>query len=324
MKKERDSNFELLRLFAMFSIVFYHLLGVYWHIGDTESHGLLVALTSPFHVGVPVFVMISGWYGIRTSWKGVFKLLIPVFIYYVPIALYVNYTERASFEDYMHSIMFLSQTEYWFVQTYLWLFIASPAINLYIHNQTVKQRFTTLLILAFVSMYVGTFGNDTSLVEGKNVIHFALLYIVGDTLKTWKSVWDRISWKIILTIYMLVNIGLVLVYPIKPFIPMNMFFPYNSVGIIINSILILMLFSKIKLQNRFINYIAASSFVIYLIHGQPTLFKFQMDILCEIYDQIGYGLPFILTIIGCSIVVMSVSIALDKIISPVYTRLIHK
>lgn len=322
-KKERESNFELLRLFAMFSIVFYHLLGVYWHIDDAPSHGMLVALTSPFHVGVPLFVMISGWFGIRASWRGVAKLLVPVFVYYVPIALYTNYIEEASLKDYLHSLMFLSQSAYWFVQTYLWLFIASPAINMFIKDQTVKQRMTTLFILAFVSMYVGSFGNDPSLADGKNVIHFAFLYIVGDTMKKWRTCWNSVSWKVLLFFYLLVNIGLLLIYPIKPSIPMNLFFPYNSIGILINSVMIMMLFAKINLQSRVLNYIAASSFVIYLVHGQPTLFKLQMQTVCNIYNQIGYGIPFILSIAGCALVVMAVAIAVDKILAPIYTKFIR-
>lgn len=307
----------------MFSIVFYHLLGCYWHIGDEESHGMLVALTSPFHFGVPVFVMISGWFGIRASWRGVLKLLIPLIVYYLPIALYENYIEGASFKDYLHSLMFLSQSEYWFVQTYLWLFIASPAINIYIKGQDWKQRLTILLILVFISMYVGTFGNDSSLLEGKNIIHFAFLYIVGDTLKTWRAKWDIISGKTLIAFYLLINLGLLLIYPIKPYIPMNMFFPYNSIGILLNSILLMMLFSKIKLQSRFINYIASSSFIIYLVHGQPALFKLQMEAVCGIYNQIGYGIPFILAIVGFSFAVMTIAITTDKMLAPVYTKLIR-
>lgn len=51
LKKERESNFELLRMVAMFSIVFYHLLGVYWYDSDAQTHIMFDALTVPFHFG---------------------------------------------------------------------------------------------------------------------------------------------------------------------------------------------------------------------------------------------------------------------------------
>lgn len=126
MINQRLSNYELLRLLAMFSIVFYHLLGIYWHNDDAHQHVMFDALTVPFHFGVPVFVLISGYFGIRASWRGVMKLIVPMFIYYVPIELFVVYQNGGGWAEYIHTFQFFSQTPYWFVQTYFWLFLVSP------------------------------------------------------------------------------------------------------------------------------------------------------------------------------------------------------
>lgn len=321
--KQRESNFELLRLFAMFCIIVYHLLGVIWHDDDAHSHGLLIALQTPFHIGVPLFVMISGYFGIRASWRGVLKILVPMFIYYVPIALVSNYVEGGDIKDYIHSLMFLSQTEYWFVQTYLWLFAFSPAINLYIKDINLKKRITIIGVLAFITMYVGNFGNDPYVMDGKDVIHFILLYIIGDTLHEYRNIWENISWKKILTIYLLLNVAVTVSYFWKQSICVNFFFPYNSIGIIINSILAFILFGKIKLVSSKINYMAASSFVVYLVHGQPTLFNWQMDTVVKIYQELGYGVPFIASLLGFSFCVMVFAIGIDKCLVPLYNRIIN-
>lgn len=323
-KKERESNFELLRMVAMFSIVFYHLLGVYWHDNDAQTHIMFDALTVPFHFGVPVFVLISGYFGIRALWRGVLKLLVPVFLYYVPIELVHTYQTNEG-GNYLCAVMFLSQTPYWFIQTYLWLFMVSPAINLYINNiHSLRQRLMIISLLAFVTMYVGTVGNDNSLTGGKNVLYFSLLYIIGRTLYEYRENWKQISAKILIPLYLFINIGLVFTYFIVRSIPIELFYPYNSIGMLFNSILIFMIFGKIKVKSRIINYIAASTFSIYILHGQPALFDLQMNTVKYLYHQIGYGISFFIVLALFSLFVMILSIVIDKCCAPIYNRFIER
>ena len=78
--KARESNFELLRIIAMFAIIVSHLL--LFFVCNKSEIVLYRALQLPLHIGVILFVLISGYYGIRTSLRGVCKLLLPVFFYY--------------------------------------------------------------------------------------------------------------------------------------------------------------------------------------------------------------------------------------------------
>ena len=320
--KQRESNFELLRLLAMFSIVLYHLLGIYWNDSDAHQYVMFDALTVPFHFGVPVFVLISGYFGIRISWRGILKLLVPVFIYYVPIELTMTHLRGGGPSDYFNKFLFLSQTPYWFVQTYFWLFLVSPAINLYMKDATLKKRLWVLFALAFITMYVGTIGNDLSLAEGKNVLYFSLLYIIGNTLHQYKSYWERLLWRWLLTIVLLLNIGLVLIYFVFCSIPTKLFFPYNSVGMLLNSILIFILFGHLNIKSQFINYLASSAFIIYLVHGEPTLCQLQMNYVGQIYHHVGYGISFYFALAGFSLLVMIISIGIDKLICPIYNHFI--
>lgn len=67
--KTRESNFELLRLVAMFCIVFYHLL-LHYVVPAQGDGSVFYALWLPLHIGVPLFVFISGYFGIRPSLAG--------------------------------------------------------------------------------------------------------------------------------------------------------------------------------------------------------------------------------------------------------------
>lgn len=67
--KSRESNFELLRIVAMFCIVFYHLL-LHYVIPAEGEESIFYALQLPLHIGVPLFVFISGYFGIKPSVSG--------------------------------------------------------------------------------------------------------------------------------------------------------------------------------------------------------------------------------------------------------------
>ena len=87
-EKSRESSFELIRLLAQFMIVLYHIFSVIIYPESNEP--FYKAIWLPLHIGVPLFVLISGYWGIRASVKGVVKLVGMLFVLQVPL-LIVNY-----------------------------------------------------------------------------------------------------------------------------------------------------------------------------------------------------------------------------------------
>ena len=87
MAKVRASNVELLRLIALWMIVAYHTIAfcIYQHFPNVNE--IYHAIWLPLHVGVPVFVLISGYFRIKPSVKGAIRLLSYMFIYTVPVGL---------------------------------------------------------------------------------------------------------------------------------------------------------------------------------------------------------------------------------------------
>lgn len=82
----RESNYELLRLVAMFFIVLYHVL--YFFIAPVDDSPLYRAMYLPLHVSVICFVLISGYFHIKPSLKGIVKLLMPLLVFYLPPTVY--------------------------------------------------------------------------------------------------------------------------------------------------------------------------------------------------------------------------------------------
>ena len=79
VKKERESNFELLRLIAMIFIVLYHFCSSVKAGIDTENRWILLGYTI-FHIGVPVFILISGYWTIKLSIRKLISLFVLFFM----------------------------------------------------------------------------------------------------------------------------------------------------------------------------------------------------------------------------------------------------
>ena len=102
-QNQRQSNIELLRCFAMLCIIVYHLC-LFALGGVPTSTKLYQALQIPLHIGVPLFVLISGYFGIRFSLKGFMLqriLLLRSVCSHTNARLYYGRSERC-FEKHFH------------------------------------------------------------------------------------------------------------------------------------------------------------------------------------------------------------------------------
>ena len=157
----RSSNIELLRIVAMFCIILYHQL--YFFVEKLSGNdALLHSLEVPFHVGVILFVLISGYFGIRTSLKGLINLLLPVAVYYCFGGIIVAIFTR-DFSSLASTLLFVSNSPYWYVQVYLYLFLLSPLMNLYWRKDADgKKTLLMTIILGCIAVWCGTLSNDAS------------------------------------------------------------------------------------------------------------------------------------------------------------------
>jgi len=183
---KRESSFELIRIIAQFMIVLYHILSV--AIFPTTQDSFYKALWLPLHIGVPLFILISGYFGIKASIKGLIKLIGIIFILQVPLLIINYYIHGENLKEIIKISFFISNTPFWFMRTYLFLYLFSPVINLYLKNITIRHRITLLIILFYISHYIGTLQTDPSLIDGKNLITFLFLYAIGDSLKHYRII----------------------------------------------------------------------------------------------------------------------------------------
>lgn len=273
--KERKSNFELCRLACMFFIVVYHL---FIHNPDVTGGAYYNrALTTIFCIGVPVFVMISGYFKIHFSLKGFLNIVVQVVFYSVIADFLCKFVfhEPLNTGNILGSFFVVTKTQYWFVGTYLLLYLLSPFVNKFIDSLSRKEWLVYLVTLAILVCYGGGIMNQyNGNYSDRSILTFVFLYSIGRFIKLHEAVIiekipfvDKSPWRL----YFAVMFLFFVVVSFSPSLVsrgINYFArAYNSLGLILFSFLFFYCFKKMKVQNKWINAIAKSTFAIYLIHG---------------------------------------------------------
>ena len=308
----RKSNFELLRLLAMFLIVLYHIfIGTYEVNPDFASKSLWI----PLHLGVPVFILISGYFHIKFSWVKFLKLVTVLFVYTIgiqAIGILLGGAKNYSL------IFFISRSPYWFMTVYLMLFLLSPFINEVAERLTVKKELFFIVVLAIISIYLGCIHNFEAYSTGKNLLNFILIYTIGDLFHKQQSRFDKFPNWLFLIVFILLNTLEVFFYdffsvPQLKGVIWKLSFPYNSPLLIINAFLLFVIFSRINIISKGINWAAGSCLGIYMLHHHPVVdskLSSLSNYLIANYSQLNTVLLFVVMALSiCAICIM-----VDKIV----------
>lgn len=318
---ERQSCFELLRLISMFFIVLYHFLR--WFVQDNPLYSELKALWLPLHVGVICFVLISGFFRIKPSSRGFVRLISMVLVYSLP-GIIVDIRNAGNWYDVVHSLLFISHTKYWFVRTYIGLFLLSPLINTFWDHSSNKGRWYLLVVTGIVSVYLGCFSKYYLYEDGKNLINFLFLYQVGQMLSFYSSQWKKTKvWKLLVA-YMLLNVLLVVGYyrSLDTTIGELLWkysFPYSSPVLLVNSVLLFMIVGHLSFQSNLVNHLSAGVFAVYLIHGSvPLASDFQRQIVSNVFSISGNNFMFVGILVVMALVAILLCLIINQLLSPVW------
>lgn len=319
--QRRESSFELIRIVAQFMIVIYHLFLFFMYpmYGDI----FYKAVQIPLHIGVLLFVLISGYFGIKTSAKGFLKLIGVIAIYYIPINIINIYLQNGGGKEIVKSFLFISHTPYWFMRSYICLYLFAPVLNTYLKQIDIAKRICLLSVLAFISIYLGTLNGDPSLAGGKNLAHFSLLYCIGDTLHRYKSYWSKFNRTYLILTYIALNFILVFMYMIFKDqiigkIIWRLSYPYCSPMLLLNALLLFVILGNLRFHSKLVNWIASSTLAIYLIHSHPFVLEYIGNLIPWIGEKSFNMLAFILFLVLYSLIIMMISVLIDKALNPLW------
>lgn len=328
-KTERDSNMELLRIIAMILVMIVHANFRALPVPTTEECNLEITssilrfLTESISIiCVNLFILLSGWYGIRYKISRLLEFLFQVFFF--SILCCVIYYSINPIDNKITSIianlLLLKQWSYWFVKAYIGLYIFAPILNSFIENAS-KQQLKVFLVsfYTFQTIYGWVSPNAAIYFEsGYSAISFMGLYVLARyihlyPMKLWtmNRKWDIVIYGVIVIITTLIT------FILKKF---NLsigdrFFIYSSPLVIISAVHFMLFFTKFKFHNKYINWIASSCFGIYLLHSNSFLAKpFYDNIILNWFNNLPtlnllfYTIPFITFIFTLAILIDKIRI----------------
>lgn len=228
-------------------------------------------------VGVNVFVLISGWFGITFKWKRLSELYFQIVFFGLLMLIWgliVNKDSSISLGGLI-GLLTMGNHDYWFLKVYVILYIISPILNAYIENASQKSFKTILIAMAVFLFYYGWVTPDSTewLVKGFCLVWFCFLYLLSRYIKLYKTRFSQYSAKTDLIIYLMFTIILIGVAILESYLQIEMkgrWKYYLNPFILCSAIYLLLFFSKISFSSKIINTIAISSVAAFLLHANQN------------------------------------------------------
>lgn len=296
VKKERNSAFELLRIFAMFFIVLDHFSvhgGFDFSVLGTSTISTVnktwLDFISPLgNLSVDLFILISAYFladNNKFKIRKVLSLIIEMLFFSTVIGIaFIFISGKTVNYDLIKSIIFpIGSSTWWFMTAYLILYIFSPFLNLGIKAMNKKMHAILIIILVVVWSILSTIFDLRYGISDFGL--FVTLYLIAAYIK----IYDVLI-KLRPSIGILLSIGIfVLWFSVKTVmtkllgsdntfvIRTSSWFNFSKTNIVsLIVVLILFLsFKKIQMKNiKFINVIASATFAVYLLHDHPDMRQF--------------------------------------------------
>lgn len=319
LARPRNSNIELLRITAMLLVLIVH--ADFFSLSEPKVNDIIEAPVLSFArlfvescaiVCVNAFVLISGWFSIKPKIERFFNFYFQV-VFFSALIYFLCGSYSRSLGEWLTIVLGF---QYWFVKAYIILYLLSPVLNSFVETTNRRQLLTFILLFYVIQTIYGWYlGKGAWFDKGYSPLSFIGLYFIGRYLKIYKPFnCSPLKWGgyYLLSVSM---ISVVAFYGVKKgFDVIPVLYAYSCPIVVIASICFFMFFAEMKLRaNRFINWIAISSFAVYLFHyHECILHKFYTDIISNWFKTESLG-TFALYTLGWIIVIFMISIFIDKI-----------
>ena len=216
----RDSRFELLRILAMLFVLIIHAdfstLGLPTQSEAIESpSSAITKLTFDWlTMGcVNIFILISGWFGIKSSLKGVAKLLFQIVFYAIAIyfiSVVLGAAPLSARGMYFGCIETCTKYQ-WFVPCYLLLMVFAPVLNSFVKTARPAQLAKFLITFFFLQTSLAIIGDSSQFAGGHSVCSFIGLYLLSAWLRLYgmKLRKKEIGWVLVLSAVLIGTIELI-------------------------------------------------------------------------------------------------------------------
>ncbi len=322
-KKVRESNFELLRIVSMFGIILHHLAthsGVLSRLAINCNRCVTVFINMFGKMGVVCFILISGYFMVNSKFKikKLISLYVEMMFYSIVIFLIFLKLNLIDYsDDFLKKTLYPVTSEtYWFMGSYILLYIISPLLNKII-NKSTKSQFQKIIVVFVIIFSIIPFIMRYEIGTILELGYFSCIYFIGAYIRKYDVQIDRkiLIKGLLIILAVLVSITFYCAFRAtrNPILILWMFYfeELHCVFVLFLAIFIFLIFRTIKLKSAVINLLAENCFAVYLLHDnffvRNIIWKdvfhikelYQMNPIIYILSIIL--IPFIIYIVGISI-----------------------
>lgn len=323
--KGRDSNIELLRIVSMLLVMVVH--ADYLALGAPSAVDISTSYGSSFMrayvealscICVNVFIIISGWFGIRFKLVRLMEFVFQVI--FISIVLYVlmrllRHIDTMSFMDWIR-LFFIKARSYWFVKAYLILYVFAPVLNAFTDNCSRNQLKVFLIGFYLLQSIYGFYASNVWFSEGYSPLSFMGLYILARFMRLYPNRWMSFSKYTDIAVYLLFSaLTAVCALYMTPIFEKGatLMFLYSSPLIIFATLYFFLFFTKLSFKSQLINWVSISAFAVYLVHCSEYIFEpYYLSTIKRWFDT-NTSITFLIYTISFIASLFCMAILLDKI-----------
>ena len=327
-QKQRNSSIELYRIIATFTVLIVHFNG--WFVGGMRGFDfhhptlfgagqmIIEALTC---ICVNMFLIISGYFGIRLKLTSVIRLCLLLGLIYIPFYMVGALVGGAFSVKSLIGCFFVISRSGYFIQGYLMLMFFSPVLNAFIEKYGRQILPWTLCFLGIEFWFETVRGIENfGFNKGYSIIHFVLMYMVARCIAIYKEKLLTFSRSYWLFGYVLSTMIICFMY----IGDLECTFAYSNPIVIVSSICSFIPFMYRDWHNRTVNWIAGGTLAVYVVQVTNPAYSLLVKLdnyFLENYSYFLYlilcGFVILLTFLFC----VAYQKACEKLVTPVLNKL---
>ena len=327
----RSSNIEFLRIISMIMILSLHSFTWNRATGnDGHIHNLSIGVLFDYYreslciCAVNIFILISGYFGIRWKLKSILNFIFQV--YFWALGIYVLLVVLGK-TNYSNNVFFQRLNcligDWWFVEAYLGLYLLAPLLNAFVDKVKKKKLLIWVIIFIIFEIYSELMGSKRNFDRGYNTLAFCGIYMTGRLLFLYQDKLQEFKHRTFSYIFFLLYLlTAMIIYYLALYqligkghdfmsVQKSFAFSYSNPLIIIEAICLFLVFHSMKFSNKLVNYIASSIFAVYLLHLHPNIKHLYYSYCGQLYNE-SFMYHFIM--LGCLFLcIVFISVFIDKI-----------
>lgn len=275
---QRNQGIDLLRLILMFMICILHVLGQGGVLSSCEigttKYAIFWLLEVFSYYAANSFAFISGYMAKDKpqKYEKIVDMWFQVFFYSFIITLILTifgFNSNWSIKSIIKSMLPITFNTFWYFTSYFILFLAMPILNKFLFSVDEKTAKKSLIIIVILFSIINLLKDPFKLIKGYSAFWLIILYCIGIFAKKIKLFENKKN----ITLIMLWIICILGSWSAFIFFKFNKLINYTSPTILLSGIIMVILFSRIKLKGELVSKVSSFAFGIYLFHLNPIIWN---------------------------------------------------